>query len=151
LPAMLLPKCTPACFTSSQGVSHQVSNAQCTVLQDVVTRGGKFFFLYKRPGHRVIVNDGGHMMVSPSSIEASVHASLAGVCTCVWAPVRACVCVCVCVCARVRVCRRAPDVLFCKNFAQLVMMYWQAKHICWRGIIVWHRLKAESFLDISSV
>ncbi|DBA74569.1 TPA: hypothetical protein ACH3X2_009444 [Trebouxia sp. C0005] len=46
--------------------------------QDVVTRGGKFFFLYKRPGHRVILTDGGHMMVSPSSMEASLHASLAG-------------------------------------------------------------------------
>ena len=47
--------------------------------QDVVTRGGKFFFLYKRPGNRVIVNDGGHMIVSPSAIEASVQQSLAGV------------------------------------------------------------------------
>ena len=47
-------------------------------MQDVVTRGGKFFFLYKRPGNRVIVNDGGHMMVSPSAIEASVQQSLAG-------------------------------------------------------------------------
>ena len=50
----------------------------CFFFQDVVTRGGKFFFLYKRPGNRVIVNDGGHMMVSPSSIEASVQQSLAG-------------------------------------------------------------------------
>ena len=50
----------------------------CFFLQDVVTRGGKFLFLYKRPGNRVIVNDGGHMMVSPSAIEASVQQSLAG-------------------------------------------------------------------------
>ena len=50
------------------------------MVQDVVTRGGKFFFLYKRPGNRVIVNDGGHMMVSPSAIEASVQQSIAGVC-----------------------------------------------------------------------
>jgi len=81
-PAMLLAKCTLTCITSTQCVPHQASNAQCAVLQDVVTRGGKFFFLYKRPGHRVIVNDGGHMMVSPSSMEASVHASLAGVHVC---------------------------------------------------------------------
>ena len=55
-----------------------VSKCMLGMLQDVVTRGGKFFFLYKRPGNRVIVNDGGHMMVSPSSIEASVQQSIAG-------------------------------------------------------------------------
>ncbi|DBA97087.1 TPA: hypothetical protein ACH3X1_014857 [Trebouxia sp. C0004] len=43
--------------------------------QDVATRGGEFVFLYKRPGHRVIANNAGHMMVSPSSIEASVQQS----------------------------------------------------------------------------
>ena len=47
-------------------------------LQDFVTRGGKFFFLYKRAGNRVIVNAGGHMMVSPSALEASVQQSIAG-------------------------------------------------------------------------
>ncbi|KAL0023829.1 hypothetical protein WJX77_009544 [Trebouxia sp. C0004] len=31
--------------------------------QDVATRGGEFVFLYKRPGHRVIANNAGHMMV----------------------------------------------------------------------------------------
>ena len=55
-----------------------VSKCTLGMVQDVVTRGGKFFFLYKRPGNRVIVNDGGHMMVSPSSIEASVQQSIAG-------------------------------------------------------------------------
>ena len=48
------------------------------VPQDVFTRGGKFLFLYKRPGRRVIVNDGGHMMVAPSAIEASVQQYIAG-------------------------------------------------------------------------
>ena len=43
------------------------------VTQDIVTRGGKFVLLYKRPGHRVIVNTAGQMMVSPLSIEASVQ------------------------------------------------------------------------------
>ena len=42
-------------------------------LQDVVTRGGKFLFLYKRPGHRVIVNSNGVMMVSPSAIETTIQ------------------------------------------------------------------------------
>lgn len=50
----------------------------CELLQDVVTRGGKFLFLYKRPGHRVILNGVGQMMVSPSSIEASLHQSPGG-------------------------------------------------------------------------
>ncbi|KAL0026556.1 hypothetical protein WJX77_006522 [Trebouxia sp. C0004] len=46
--------------------------------QDVVTREGKFVFLYKRPGNRVIVNKQGHMMVSPSFMESSVQQSTAG-------------------------------------------------------------------------
>lgn len=46
--------------------------------QDFVTRGGKFLFLYKRPGNRVILNAGGHMMVSPSALEASVQQLVAG-------------------------------------------------------------------------
>ena len=45
----------------------------CAALQDVVTRGGKFLFLYKRPGHRVIVNSIGVMMVSPSAIETTIQ------------------------------------------------------------------------------
>lgn len=47
-------------------------------LQDVVTRGGKFLFLYKRPGKRVIVNDFGHFIVSPNSIEASIQQNTVG-------------------------------------------------------------------------
>lgn len=42
-------------------------------VQDLVTRGGKFIFMYKRCGRRVIVNAGGHMMVAPSRIEAWVQ------------------------------------------------------------------------------
>jgi len=61
-----------------------------------------------------------------------------------------CVYVCVCVCARAQPCMHAPDVLPCSAFSQLFVTYWQAKQHCWRGITVWHRLKAESSLAISS-
>ena len=44
-----------------------------TSAQDAVTRGGKFWKLYKRPGHRVIVNADGDMIVRPTFIEASVQ------------------------------------------------------------------------------
>ena len=47
-------------------------------MQDVVTRGGKFLFLYKKPGKRVIVNDFGHFIVSPNSIEASYQQNTVG-------------------------------------------------------------------------
>ena len=47
-------------------------------MQDVVTRGGKFLYMYKRPGKRVIVNDFGHMMVCPSLIETSLQQNTAG-------------------------------------------------------------------------
>ncbi|KAA6425605.1 MAG: hypothetical protein FRX49_04502, partial [Trebouxia sp. A1-2] len=46
--------------------------------QDVVTRGGKLCYLYKRPGKRVIVNDFGHMMVCPTLIEATLQQNTAG-------------------------------------------------------------------------
>ncbi len=49
-------------------------------MQDVVTRGGKLFYLYKRPGKRVIVNDFGHMMVCPTLIEATLQQNTAGTC-----------------------------------------------------------------------
>lgn len=54
------------------------SNLWLLDAQDFVTRGGKFLFLYKRPGNRVILNAGGHMMVSPSALEASVQQLVAG-------------------------------------------------------------------------
>ena len=38
-----------------------------------MTRGGKFWKLYKRPGHRVIVNADGDMIVRPTFIEANVQ------------------------------------------------------------------------------
>lgn len=46
--------------------------------QDIVTRGGKMVFLYKRPGQRVILNDFGHMMVRPTHMESSVQRTTAG-------------------------------------------------------------------------
>ena len=42
-------------------------------LQDAVTRGAKFCMMYKRPGHRVIINADGDLIVRPSFIEASVQ------------------------------------------------------------------------------
>ena len=43
-----------------------------------MTRGGKFWKLYKRPGHRVIINAGGDLIVRPTFIEASVQRQPAG-------------------------------------------------------------------------
>ena len=57
------------------------------LLQDVVTRGGKFVFLYKRPGKRVIVNDFGHFIVAPNSIEASIQQSAVGTPPCHYASI----------------------------------------------------------------
>ena len=51
-------------------------------VQDVVTRGGKLFYLYKRPGKRVIVNDSGHMMVGPSMLEFTLQQNTAGTSLC---------------------------------------------------------------------
>lgn len=51
-------------------------------MQDVVTRGGKLLYLYKRPGKRVIVNDSGHMMVGPSMLEFTLQQNTAGVPLC---------------------------------------------------------------------
>ena len=41
--------------------------------QDAVPRSGKFIALYKRGGHRVIINSVGDMIVRPTSIEASMR------------------------------------------------------------------------------
>lgn len=41
--------------------------------QDVVARGGKFFFVYKRPGHRVLFNSYGDLIVRPTFVEANVQ------------------------------------------------------------------------------
>ena len=57
-------------------------------MQDVVTRGGKFVALYKRPGKRIIVNNEGRLMVSPSSMEASIQQSIGGMYKLL--PVKAC-------------------------------------------------------------
>ena len=50
------------------------------LMQDVVTRGGKFVFLYKRPGRRVMLNAFGQMMVAPTLLETSVRRSTTGKC-----------------------------------------------------------------------
>ncbi len=56
------------------------SDGRSVPFQDVVTRGAKFLVLYKRPGKRVIVNDLGRLIVAPSSMEASIQQSTAGMC-----------------------------------------------------------------------
>ena len=43
------------------------------VLQDAVVRSGKFVILYKRPGHRVLINAAGDLIVRPSYVESSVR------------------------------------------------------------------------------
>ncbi|GAB4817731.1 hypothetical protein N2152v2_004777 [Parachlorella kessleri] len=40
---------------------------------DMITRGGKFFVLYKRAGHRVLINRRGDMLVRPSFVESSIR------------------------------------------------------------------------------
>ncbi|GAB4817729.1 hypothetical protein N2152v2_004775 [Parachlorella kessleri] len=45
---------------------------------DVVTRGGKFFVLYKRAGQRVLINRRGDMVVRPSFVEASIRQAPGG-------------------------------------------------------------------------
>ncbi|KAK9788602.1 hypothetical protein WJX73_002360 [Symbiochloris irregularis] len=41
--------------------------------RDTVTRVGKFLFLFKRPGHRVVVSESGDMLVRPSPLELKVQ------------------------------------------------------------------------------
>lgn len=49
--------------------------------QDLVPRGGKFLALYKRNGHRVIVNRSGDLIVRPTPFESSLaQASSARAC-----------------------------------------------------------------------
>ena len=42
-------------------------------LQDVVARRGKLWVLYKRSGHRVIINTRGDLIVRPTYAEANVQ------------------------------------------------------------------------------
>lgn len=45
---------------------------------DVVTRAGKFFFLFKHVGHRVLLNRRGDLVVRPSFVEYSIRRSPGG-------------------------------------------------------------------------
>lgn len=50
--------------------------ADCVLVvnvQDVVARRGKLWILYKRAGHRVIINARGDLIVRPSFAEANVQ------------------------------------------------------------------------------
>ena len=40
--------------------------------QDIVARGAKFWVLYKRGGHRVLINKMGDLVVRPNPMEASM-------------------------------------------------------------------------------
>ena len=73
-PHAVLPEFSPEMSVGSCGT---VSKCWRHV-QDVVTRSGKFYCMYKRPGKRVIVNDAGHMMVAPSLMETSIQQNIAG-------------------------------------------------------------------------
>ena len=43
------------------------------IAQDAVVRGGKLIRMYKRPGHRVIINTDGDLIVRPMFVEASIQ------------------------------------------------------------------------------
>ena len=47
-------------------------------MQDVVARRGKMLVLFKRPGHRVIINSRGDLIVRPTYAEASVRRTPGG-------------------------------------------------------------------------
>ena len=48
-------------------------------VQDIVARRGKLWVLYKRAGHRVLINARGDLIVRPSFAEASVQRIPGGV------------------------------------------------------------------------
>ncbi len=72
LPVMTATKQNWHCYRASKAL------LTVPLMQDVVTRGGKFVVLYKRPGKRIILNNEGRLMVSPSSMEASIQQSIGG-------------------------------------------------------------------------
>ena len=45
----------------------------CLRLQDAVVHRGKLIRMYKRPGHRVIINMDGDLIVRPTFAEASTQ------------------------------------------------------------------------------
>lgn len=65
--------------------AHKDSNRACQCLQDAVTRNGKFLTLYKRAGHRVLINPRGDCVVRPNFVEQFVHRAPGGERdVCVW-------------------------------------------------------------------
>ena len=42
-------------------------------MQDVIARAGRFWGLYKRAGHRVMINPSGDLIVRPTFIEAAAQ------------------------------------------------------------------------------
>lgn len=57
-------------YFDSTSESHSV---WCSAMQDVIARRGKLWILYKRAGHRVIINARGDLIVRPSFAEANVQ------------------------------------------------------------------------------
>lgn len=49
----------------------------CFSHQDVVTRAGKFLWLYKRPGQRVIIDQLGDLVVKPNRLEFNLRSGQA--------------------------------------------------------------------------
>ena len=45
----------------------------CGCVQDVIARAGRFWGLYKRAGHRVMINPSGDLIVWPTFIEAAAQ------------------------------------------------------------------------------
>lgn len=52
---------------------HTIEIHMCDPSYLLQVRGGKFWKLYKRPGHRVIINSDGDLIVRPTFIEASIQ------------------------------------------------------------------------------
>ncbi|KAK9865737.1 hypothetical protein WJX84_003638 [Apatococcus fuscideae] len=78
------PATDPICYTfgAPRLGNHAFANLYNTTVpntwhvindQDIVARGGKLWFLYKRPGQRVIINATGDVIVRPSYTEVTMQ------------------------------------------------------------------------------
>ena len=68
--------CIDAGFSSCPHEQRPAPTQPCS--QDAVPRSGKFITLFKRGGHRVIMNTMGDLLVRPSPLEASLRQIPAG-------------------------------------------------------------------------
>jgi hypothetical protein len=69
------PRCLSVCLSvfgkNQQKTRENLTRGAC--VQDAVPRSGKFLFLYKRPGQRVLVSRTADMVVRPSPLELCMH------------------------------------------------------------------------------